>query len=75
MNTNVEQMRLLSAAQYRAMPQLTNAEKAKRYRAMSERYAAEAASWTAIGDYAKERRCIALAVRYHARANNLLEAV
>ena len=68
-------MRLLSTAQYKAMPKGTDAEKAAQYLTMSKRYAAEAASWTAIGDYVKERSCIALAVRYHARAQNLLEAL
>ena len=64
-------MKLLSAAQYRAMPESTNTEKAAQYLTMSKRYAAEAASWTKFGDYVKERSCIALAVRYHARACKL----
>ena len=68
-------MRLLSTAEYRAMPKGTDAEKAAQYLTMSKRYAAEASSWSAIGDYGQERQCIALAVRYHARAQNLLEAL
>ena len=68
-------MRLLSTAEYRAMPKGTDAEKAAQYLTISKRYAAEASSWTKIGDYVKERHCLALAVRYHARAQNLLEAL